>query len=85
MFCVEALIIASRPVLITLPLTVLVTGMMIKASYLDPMIFIRRMPLLPILLFVAGDFGFVALAYFLGWRKMAKMRLADVLRDDTMI
>lgn len=84
MFCVEALVIAGRPVVITLPITALMTCLMIRASYLDPMIFIRRMPVIPILLFVAALFGFVALAYYLGGRQMMKADLVSVLREDVM-
>ncbi len=47
----EALVLAGRPVLITLPLTVTAVGIMIKASYLDPMIFIREAPVMPIFIF----------------------------------
>ncbi len=85
MFCMEALILAGRPVLITLPFTVIATGFMIKASYLDPMIFIKDAPLLPILTFILTVFGFVALAYYLGGRKVLQNRLVDALRDDTFL
>lgn len=82
---IEALVTAVRPLLVTLPLTVAATGIMIKASYLDPMVFIRQMPVVPVLLFVLGDFLFVGLAYFLGWRRVSRMQIVDVLRDDTMM
>lgn len=36
MFCIEALVIAGRPILITLPLTAVFVGFMITASYLNP-------------------------------------------------
>ena len=38
-FQIEALVIAGRPVLITLPVTVLFVWFMITASYLNPMEF----------------------------------------------
>lgn len=85
LFCIEALVIAGRPVLITLPLTVLLTGGMLKMSYLEPAIFLREAPVIPILLFLLAIAGFVALAYYLGWRKVEKVSLTDALRDDTMI
>lgn len=85
MFCIEALVIAGRPVLITIPVTILVAAVMIKASYLEPMIFIREAPVIPIAVFIVAIFGFVALAYYLGFRKMVKVSLADALRDDTMM
>lgn len=82
MFCVEALVIAGRPVLITLPLTVLFVGFMIKASYLEPMEFLVKAPFIPILVFILAIFGFVGLAYYLGGRKILACSLADALKDD---
>lgn len=85
MFCIEALVIAGRPVLITLPLMIVVVGFMITASYLDPMEFIAVAPIVPILVFVLAVFGFVALAYYLGGKRVFKVSLTDALRDDTMM
>ena len=84
MFCIEALIIAGRPVLITLPITVLSAGFMITASYLDPMEFLAVAPITPILIFVLAIFGFVSLAYYMGGRKMMKCSLAQALQSDYM-
>ena len=58
--------IAGRPVMITLPVTVISAGFMIRASYLDPMEFLKVAPMVPILLFIAAIFGFVAIAYYIG-------------------
>lgn len=55
MFCIEALVIAGRPILITLPVTGLSAGLMITASYLNPMEFLASAPIVPILL-SCGDF-----------------------------
>ena len=85
MFCIEALVIAGRPVLVTLALTIVAVAFMIKASYLDPVEFIKAAPVVPILVFVLAVFAFVALAYYLGGKKILKVTLADVLRDDTMM
>ena len=41
--------------------------------------------LIPIAVFMLAVLGSVALAYFLGWRKVRKINLAEVLRDDTMM
>ena len=57
----------------------------LKISYLDPMTFIREAPLMPIVAFILLIFGSVALAYFLGARKVMGSSLADSLRDDTMM
>ncbi len=85
MFCIEALVIVGRPVLITLALTIVAVGFMIKASYLNPMEFIKVAPVAPILVFVLTVFAFVALAYYLGGKKLLKASLVDALRDDTMM
>lgn len=83
MFCIEALVIAGSPVLVTLALTIVAVAFMIKASYLDPMEFIKVAPVVPVLVFVLVVFAFVALAYYLGGKKILKVSLADALRDDT--
>lgn len=85
MFCIEALVLAGRPVLITLSLTIVAVWFMITASYLDPMEFIAVAPIIPILVFILAVFGFVALAYYLGGKKILKISLTDALRDDTMM
>lgn len=85
MFCIEALVIAGRPILITLPLTIIVTGLMIKIAYLEPMIFIREMPIIAIAAFILAVFAIVAFAYYLGGRKVLQNSLVDALRDDTMM
>ena len=60
MFCIEALVIAGRPILITLPLTAVFVGFMITASYLNPQEFFVKAPIIPIVLFMLAIFGFVA-------------------------
>ncbi len=85
MFCIEALVVVGRPVLSTLALTVISMAFMIKASYLDPVEFIREAPVVPILSFILTVFAFVALAYYLGGRKILKVSLAEALRDDTLM
>ncbi len=84
MFCIEALVIAGRPILITLPVTGLSAGFMITASYLNPMEFLASAPIVPILLFLAAISGFVALAYYLGGRQILKCNLAEALQSDDM-
>lgn len=56
-FALEALVIAGRPVLITVPLVSILTWMMIKASYLQPIVFIKRAPIGPIMIFVLFILG----------------------------
>ena len=85
MFCIEALMIAGRPLLVTSALTIVAVAFMIRASCLDPMEFIKVAPIAPILAFVSAVFAFVALAYYLGGKKILKVSLAEALRDDTMM
>lgn len=84
-FAIEALVMVGRPILITLPLTAIITGFMIKASYLEPIIFIRKMPVIPIVAFLFAVFIIVAFAYYLGGKKVLKSDLIDALREDTML
>lgn len=85
LFFVEALLIAGKPALITLPLTAAAAAFMIKASYLDPAEFLAKAPIIPILLFILCVFAFVALAYYLGGRKILACDLSDVLQDDSLM
>ena len=85
MLCVEALTVAGRPVLITLPIAALALWGMIGASRVDPAEFFRTAPIGPVALFVAAVFAFVALAYWIGGRRMLKSDLMESLRDATMI
>ncbi len=85
MFCIEALVLAGRPILITLPLAVAVVGYMLKLSYVGVKEFLAEMPLISIIVFILAILGFVALAYFFAWRNMRKISLTEVLRDDTMM
>ena len=83
-FRIEALVIAGRPVLITLPVTVLFVWFMITASYLNPMEFLSVVPIVPIVIFIAAIFGFVTLAYYIGSKKILKCNLAEALQSDYM-
>lgn len=85
MFCIEALVIVGRPVIITLLLTTVAMGFMITASHIEPIEFIAVAPIVPILVFILAVLGFVALAYYLGGKKVLKISLVDALRDDTMM
>ena len=84
MFWIEALVIAGRPILITLPVTVLFVWFMITASYLNPMEFLAVAPIVPIVIFIAAIFGFVVLAYYVGGKKILKCNLMEALQSDYM-
>lgn len=85
MFCIEAFVIAGKPLLITLPLTVLFVQFAAAASYLDPMVFWSEAPILPILIFGAAIVLFVALAYYIGGKRLLQCDLNETLRNDALI
>ena len=84
-FCIEAFVIAGKPLLITFPLTVLFVQFAVTASYLDPMVFWSEAPILPILIFAAAIVLFVALAYYIGGKRLLQCDLNETLRNDTLI
>lgn len=85
MFCIEALVIAGRPILLTLPLAMIVVWYLLQTSYLEIGVFFAEAPFIPIFIFMLSILGTTALAYYLGWRNVRKINLAEVLRDDTMM
>lgn len=85
MFCIEMLVIAGRPVLITLPVTGIAVSFMIKASYLNPVEFWSQASYVPIAIFIVAIFGFVAIAYSIGGRKILKDSLVEALRNDALM
>ena len=85
MFFIEAFVIAGKPLLITLPLTVLFVQFAVTASYLNPMVFWSEAPILPILIFAAAIVLFVALAYYIGGKRLLQCDLNETLRNDALI
>ncbi len=85
MFCIEAFVIAGKPLLITLPLTVLFVQFAVTASYLEPMVFWSEAPILPILIFAAVIVLFVALAYYIGGKRLLQCDLNETLRNDALV
>ena len=85
MFCIEAFVIAGKPLLITLPLTVLFVQFAVTASYLDPMVFWSEAPILPILIFAAAIVLFVTLAYYIGGKRLLQCDLNETLQNDALV
>lgn len=85
MFCIEALTIAGRPIMITLPLAIITVGYLLRASYMEVGEFLAEAPIIPIVTFMLVIWGTVTLAYYLGWRNIRKINLTEVLRNDTMM
>ncbi len=84
-FFIEAFVIAGKPLFITLPFTVLFVQFSITASYLDPVVFWSEAPILPILIFAAAIVCFVALAYFIGGKRLLQCDLSEILRNDALV
>lgn len=84
MFFIEAFVIAGKPLLITVPLTVLFVQFAVTASYLDPMVFWSEAPIMPIILFATAIVGFVALAYYIGGKRILQSDLNETLRNDAL-
>ncbi len=85
MFWIEALALAGRPILITLPVAALAVWYMLKMSYLAVGEFLAEAPLTPVAAFMLSILASVAIAYALGWRNMRRINLTEALKDDTMI
>lgn len=85
MFCIEAFVIAGKPLLLTLPLTVLFVQFATTASYLDPMVFWSEAPILPALIFAAAIVLFVALAYYIGGKRLLQSDLNETLKNDALV
>lgn len=85
MFVIETAAIAGKPILISIPIVAAAIGFMLRMSYIDAGEFMKEAPLVPILLFMLAILVSVALAYYLAWRNIRKIDLAEVLRDDTMV
>lgn len=85
MFCIEAVAIAVRPILMATPLAVVAVGYMLKLSYLEAGEFLAEAPIVPIVIFMLAIAGSVALAYYAAWRNVRNISLAETLKDDTMM
>ena len=82
---IEALAVAGKPLLITLPCTVAFVQYALWASCLDPLVFWAQAPVVPILIFAAAVVLFVALAYYIGGRLLLQCDLSEVLRNDALV
>ena len=81
----EAVIVALRPILLTIVINIPLMAVMLDAGGITAGDFIaKRLPLIPALLFFAAVIGFVALAYYLGGKKICNMNLVEAIKDDTL-
>jgi len=85
-FAWEAAIVALRPILLTIIINIPLMAWMLDAGGITAGDFIaKRLPLVPALLLFAAVIGFVALAYYLGGRRICNMNLAEIMKDDTLM
>lgn len=84
-FFIEALVMALKPIAITIVLTLVFISFATRASYLDPAIFWRHAPIFPILFFALAIISLVGLAYFIGAKCLIQSDFSEILRDDTLI
>ena len=81
----EAAIVALRPILLTIVVNIPLMALMLDAGGITAADFIaKRLPLVPAILLFVAVIGFVALAYYLGGRKICNMNLAETIKDDTL-
>lgn len=85
LFGIEALVIAGKPFLITLPLTLLFIQFAVTASYLEPMVFWAEAPVLPVLVFAAAIAALVSLAYYIGGKRLLQCDLNETLQNDALV
>lgn len=82
--CMEALIIGGKPILITVPLTIIFVLFAAAASYINPMEFLESMPVIPLIIFACIIMGCVALAYYIGGRRICKSNIIETLKNDVL-
>jgi putative ABC transport system permease protein len=80
--CMEALMIGGKPITITIPLTIAFVIFATSASYINPLEFVENMPLAPLLIMAGMIMGCVALAYYIGGRKLYRNNLMEMLKND---
>ena len=85
LFCIEALVLVGRPFINSLPITLLATWVMLRASYLPMGDFLAQAPFIPVIVFGIAVLGAVVLADYLGWRQVKRIDLPEILRDDSML
>jgi putative ABC transport system permease protein len=82
--CMEALIIGGKPIVITVPLTIVFVIFAATASYINPMEFLESMPIVPFFIFACIILGCVALAYYIGGRKICRNNIIETLKNDML-
>lgn len=82
----EGAIVALRPILLTIVVNIPLMALMLNAGGISAGEFIaKRLPLIPAIVLFTTVIGFVALAYYIGGKKICNMNLLEVINDDTLM
>lgn len=79
--CIEALVIGGKPIIITIPLTILFVLFATRASYINPMEFYENMPVISLTIFACMILACVWLAYYIGGRRICKSNIIESLKN----
>ena len=85
MLAVEALIIGGKPIIATVPLTIVFVIFAATASAINPLEFLENMPFVPLIIFAGVILGCVALAYYLGGRKICRGNMVEAIKNDMFL
>lgn len=81
----EAIIISLRPILLTIIINIPLLVLMLNAGGISAQEFIsERLPLIPAIVLFSSVIGFVALAYYLGGKKICNMNIIEIIKNDTL-
>ena len=80
LFFREALLLVVRPLAFALLASGLLIGLFMRSAYLEPGIFWENAPALPVGVFVLGVCAAVGAAYFMGYRRIFRRSLGEMLR-----
>lgn len=84
MLAVEALILGGKPIIATIPLTIVFVIFAATASAINPLEFLESMPFVQLSIFAGLILGCVALAYYLGGRKICRSSIVEVIKNDLL-
>ena len=80
LFFREALLLVVRPLAFALLASGLLIGLFMRSAYLESGIFWENAPALPVGVFVLGVCAAVGAAYFMGYRRIFRRSLGEMLR-----
>lgn len=81
----EALLLGLKPILVSLILNIPLLIFGFNTSLIHPKEYLAQMPLLPISAFALVILTSVGLAYYLGARRIYRLKLVEILKDNTML